>query len=352
MTFGTPWALALIVLVPLLVWWSGRRRARAVVVYSSLGLVVPLGRTWRQRLRWLPVAMLALGMIALIIALARPRYGVGEVRTTANGSALLMVVDRSASMGLPFEFQGQMGRRIDAVKVVFKEFIEGNGRDLAGRPEDLIGLVAFARFADTICPLVRIHETLVQLVEKMELADQRWEGGTAIGDGLALGATRLKKAEEDLLAREKNPQDPEFTIKSKAIVLLTDGDENVGDVDARSASEMCEEWGIKIYAIGIGDDRGGFIETPAGRLAVPRGGGFDEQLMKDITTKTGGRYWRADTGEALRRIYAEIDALEKTEIKSKEFTSYRESFAPWAAAGAGLLAASMFLSATIFRRSP
>lgn len=352
MTFGAPWVLALLLLVPLLARWHARRRGRAVVVFSSLGLVEPLPISLRQRLAWVPAAALMLAMAAIIVALARPRFGIGEVRTSANGVAMVVVLDRSASMGLPFAFAGRDSTRLDAVKAVFNEFVVGNGRDLPGRPEDLIGLVAFARFADTVCPLVRVHETLVKLVEKMEMADQRWEGGTAIGDGLALGATRLRQAEADLLAREKNPQDPDFTIKSKALVLLTDGDENVGEMSARQAAELCKEWGIKIYAIGIGDERGGLIDTPMGRVAVPRGGGFDERLMQDITSSTGGRYWRAASGDALREVYAQIDALERTQIKSKEFTSYREAFVPWAAAGAALLAVSITLSGSLLRRSP
>ena len=352
MTFGLPWALALLVLIPPLWWWGGRRRARAALTYSSLGLVDPLRRTLRQRLAWLPSALLALAAATLIVALARPRFGIGEVRITANGIALMMVVDRSASMKLPISMAGVEVQRIDAVKQVFTEFVVGNGSDLQGRPEDLIGLVSFARYADTVCPLVRIHDTLVKLVQSIDLAESQYEGGTAIGDGLALAATRLKQAEEDLAKREKNPADPEFTIKSKAIVLLTDGDENAGEMNALDAADLAREWGIKIYVIGIGDERGGVIDTAMGRVRIQRGGGFDESRMKAIAQRTGGEYWRAGDAESLRRIYARIDELEKTEIKSKEYTSYREAFMPWAIAGAGMIAASLALSSTLLRRSP
>jgi Ca-activated chloride channel homolog len=352
LSFQLPWALALLALLPPLMWWTSRPRRRPVIVFSSVQLVEPLPATWRTRLRWLPAALVWMSLACLIVAVARPRLGIGEVRTTATGVAMMMVVDRSLSMALPIEMDGVEVTRIDAVKRVFQQFVEGDGRDLKGRTQDLIGLVTFARYADTVCPLVRIHSTLLRLVQGIELADQRIEGGTAIGDGLALGAARLKQAEEDLRKGERNPQDPEFTIKSKVIVLLTDGDENSGEMRARQAAELCREWGIKIYAIGIGDERGGVLDTPAGRVIVPPSGGFDEGLMREITSSTGGRYWRATDAAALREAYEAIDKLETTEIKSREFTSYTETFMPLATASALGLALAMLLSSSVLRRSP
>lgn len=270
----------------------------------------------------------------------------------AEGVALMMVVDRSASMGLTMNFQGVRQKRIDVVKGVFTEFVAGNNREFKGRPQDLIGLVTFARYPDTICPLVGIHDTLIKLVDMIELAQERWEGGTAIGDGLALGAARLKKAEDELAVRNKGQIDPDFTLKSKAIILLTDGDENFGETRADAAAQLCKEWGIKVYAIGIGDDRGGVVDTAAGPVRIPRGGGFDESTMRRIAEITGGRYWRATDGESLRGVYAAIDLLEKTEIRSIEYTSYNERFMPWALAGGSALAAGLLLGFTWLRRGP
>lgn len=352
MTFTDPWVLLLLLIVPISMWFSARPSRRPAIVYSSTALLEPVRRTIRQRLAWLPALLIHAGLAAMIIALARPREGVGEVRTMAEGVALMMVVDRSASMGLTMNFQGVRQKRIDVVKGVFTEFVAGNNREFKGRPQDLIGLVTFARYPDTICPLVGIHDTLIKLVDMIELAQERWEGGTAIGDGLALGAARLKKAEDELAVRNKGQIDPDFTLKSKAIILLTDGDENFGETRADAAAQLCKEWGIKVYAIGIGDDRGGVVDTAAGPVRIPRGGGFDESTMRRIAEITGGRYWRATDGESLRGVYAAIDLLEKTEIRSIEYTSYNERFMPWALAGGSALAAGLLLGFTWLRRGP
>lgn len=352
MMFATPWAFALLLAVPLLAWWSGRAGARPTIVYSSVGLVQSLRPSLRARLWRLPAILSIAGAVSLIVALARPQTGIGQVHTTANGVALAMVVDRSASMQLPLRFQGRNMMRIQVVKQVFKEFVVGNGADLKGRPQDLIALITFARFPETVCPLVRIHDTLVKLVDSITLAEDRWEGGTAIGDGLALAAARLKQAEQEIIDRNRKEKDPDFTLKSKAIVLLTDGDENVGEIAASDAARLCREWGIKVYVIGIGDESGGEVRAGGVRMPIARGAGFDEELMRSLAASTGGAYWRATDGESLRRAYAAIDELEKTEIESVEYTNYEERYLPWAAAGGGMIAAAMLLSATWLRRGP
>lgn len=350
--FASPWFLLLLLAVPVAAWWSARPRRRPAVLYSSTMLLEAVRPTWRVRFRRLPGALVAVGAALLIVGLARPRLGIGEVRTRASAVAIMIVVDRSASMQLPMRFAGKFVPRIDAAKQVFKDFVAGDGRELKGRREDLVGLVTFARFPETVCPLVRIHDTLLKLVDGITLAEDRWEGGTAIGDGLALAAARLKKAEEELAARNRRDPDPNFSIRSKVIVLLTDGDENVGETRAAQAAQLCREWGIRIYAVGIGDDSGGTVRVGGARVAIGRGGGFDEELLRSITRATDGAYWRATDGEALRRAASAIDELEKTIVESKEFTSYRERFMPWAAWGAGLVAAGLFLSSTVLRRSP
>jgi Ca-activated chloride channel family protein len=347
-----PMGLLLLLLVPPLMWWSGRRRRRSAVLYSSVDLLDGAGISLRQRAIWLPAALRAAGLTMLIVALARPQEGIGEVRTTAQGVAIMAVVDRSASMSIPMSFGGETMPRLDVVKKVFSQFVEGDGKSLKGRPEDLVGLVTFALFPETVCPLVRIHDTLVKLVDTIVMADQQYEAGTAIGDGLALAAARLHEAETEINERNEGKTDPDFVIKSKAIILLTDGDENRGEVRAIDAAEMCKQWGIRIYAIGIGDDRGGVVQTPMGKMRLPRGDGFNEALMLQMAELTGGLYRKAADGEALTRIYREIDSLEKTEIKSTEFTNYRERFMDWAGAGVALIALELLLSATILRRIP
>lgn len=377
MRLAAPEALALLLLVPLIL-WAMRSRTRPVMMFSGISLLRPAGKTIRQRLAWLPTFLRAVAMTALVVALARPQTGLGEVRTTANGIAMEIVVDRSYSMIDTMPFQGETISRIRAVKKVFKDFVEGDGKTLPGRPEDLIGLVTFAKYADTVAPLTRAHDSLSKLVDTIQLAGERdVDAGTAIGEGLSLAAARLKQAEEDLerIAREEATKGPvatkpgdaekaeapteekpksDFTIKSKCVILMTDGDENSGEISAREAAGLCKQWGIKVYAIGIGENnssgvvmRGGF-----GNMRMGGFGGFNDQLLKDVAKSTGGKYFAATDGESLKQIYAEIDSLEKTEIKSVEYTSYDEAFWWWAAAGGAAVFLEMFLSATLLRRVP
>ncbi len=332
--FATPWLLLLLPLAPLLAWLSCWRGRRPSLRFSSRALVADVRPSWRMRLLpALPILRTA-GLLLLIVALARPQKGIGEVRTTADGIALMFVVDRSWSMNQQLDPR-RATTRIDVVKRLCREFIEGNDRGLQGRPNDLIGLVTFGRFAETVCPLVRIHETLGDLIDSIQLAHpQSVDAGTAIGEGIALAAARLKDAESELAQREKDETDPDFKIKSKVIVLLTDGDENVTEIAAPQAARLCAEWGIKIYAVGIG------------------GGGFNEQLLNRIAETTGGVYRSAGDEQTLDDIYREIDRLEKTEIHSKEYTSYEEQFVPWTLAAGCLLLAELLLSATLLRRVP
>jgi len=354
--FAAPWVLALLPLVlPLAAWAGMRRGARAAVMFSSIERPQRVRRTWRVRLRHLPLVLRLVGLAALIVALARPQQSIGHVQTRTKGVAIMAVIDRSYSMIDAMSYRGKPSSRIGVVKEVFKEFIQGNGDDLGGRREDLIGLVTFARYADTVAPLVREHAALVDLVERIELADrQGMEAGTAVGEGIALAAARLKKAEEEIAKQNEREPDPEFQLKSKVIILLTDGDENMGEIRMPQAGQLCKEWGIKVYAIGIGGERGRTGRGPAWTLGGPAGGRypFREEPLKRLAQLTGGRYWAATDGEALREVYEEIDALEKTEVETTRMTDVSEEFAPWALAAAAAFALETLLAATLLRRSP
>lgn len=352
--FQAPEAL----LVLLIAWPAvlvGAMRRRPAMRFSSSIPLEGSPRTLRARLWWVPTVLRILAVTLLAVALARPQHGQGETRVKAEGVAIMMVVDRSWSMVEQIEYDGELMPRIDVVKRVFREFVEGNGDELRGRPHDMIGLVAFAKFADTVCPLVRSHDVLMDLVDSISLVHPRenqYEAGTAIGEGAALAGARLEKAEEQLLeaAALEGEADPDFTIKSKIIILLTDGAENMKAIPAQTAAEFCKDLGIKIHAIGIGsdDDRGRGVGL-FGRGATYR---FEGEEIEQMAEMTGGLYRVVSDGEALRDVYAEIDALEKTEIESIEHTSYAERFAVWAAAGAGLLLLELVLGATVLRRSP
>jgi Ca-activated chloride channel family protein len=353
--FATPWALGLLVLVPFVVWWSVRRRGRGAVTFSSSGLVERVSGGWRiMGMRMLPL-LRAAGLCLLVVALARPRHGIGRVETTAEAVAMQIVVDRSGSMGLEMQSDGTMATRLDVVQRVLKEFVLGNekeGGKLKGRKQDVIGMVTFARSAETVCPLVRDPETLVQLADTVGVVRERAEDGTAIGDGVALAAARLQRAEEELKARPEN-EGKDIKIKSKIIVLFTDGENNAGERTPQEAAELAAQWGIKVYAVGIGGGVGyQVVETPLGRQRIPVSSGADPTTLKMIARTTGGIYREATDADALRQIYAEIDKLEKTSVETVSYTDYEEKFTDWAAAGAAVLGLELALGSLVFRRAP
>jgi Ca-activated chloride channel family protein len=350
--FETPGVLLLLAVPPVcaFVWWV--RSARSPFAYPADARAFAVPATWRVRLRWLTAALRLLALTLLIIAAARPREGVGNVRTVTNGVAIMAAIDRSYSMTDGMVLDGEQTTRFEAVKRVFREFVAGNGEDLPGREGDLIGIVQFARLADTQAPPIRTRETLLTILDNLELAPYTMlEAGTSIGDAIALAAARLESVETQLGAAETGPgdpdapvdlgpalaTDPDFVINSKIIILLTDGDERSGRTRALEAAALCREWGIKVYCIGIGN--------PGTRF------GFDEDIPKRIAEMTGGLYRRATDADSLRAVYAEIDALEKTEVQQLDYTTYREWFWLPAFAAALLLALELGFSTLVLRRA-
>jgi Ca-activated chloride channel family protein len=353
MRFAAPYAFLLLMVLPAVAWAQLRARRTGAVRFPSLDRVATLRPTLRWRLRRLPLALRLAAAVLMIVALARPQVVTSETRISTEGIAVEMVVDRSGSMGAEMDFDGERMTRLDAVKRVFKEFVLGNDDTLPGRPNDLIGMVAFARYADTVCPLVRAHDALARFAETTRLVQHRAEDGTAIGDALALAAARLRKAEEEIRRREDGPEDDRFVIKSKVIILLTDGRHNAGKTTPRQAAAIARDWGIKIYAIGMGGGEAfTTIRTPLGAMKVPAGGDLDEETLRAVADTAGGRYFAAADADGLRRVYAEIDRLEKSDIEALEFAQYDEAFPPYALAAGALLLAEVLLACTWLRRVP
>lgn len=314
------WLLLLLLVVPLAWWRPMRRRARAFVGYSSLTPLIAAGRPIVARMRWLPLVLRTLALALIAFCIARPIKANEHTPVFVEGIAIEMVVDRSSSM-LAVDFQtpgGQPTDRLNAVKAVATQFILG-GKGLPGRPNDLIGLVSFARFADSLCPLTLDHDYLIQVLDDMRVARDRTEDGTAIGDGVALAAERLR----DATARPNNPSRP----KSKVIILLTDGENNAGDITPQTAAELCKTLGIKLYAIGVGT-----IGTAPYPVTSQFGGTqyvrmpvrIDEELLTEMATMTGGEYYRATDTESLERIYRIINELEKTTTEQRRYLQYSD----------------------------
>lgn len=346
MRFETAWALGLLAVVCVL------PLARAAVTRVRIGVgfpsvAVPAGITpsLRHRLAWLPSAFQLLALALLIVALARPREGLEQVVDVSRGIAIEIVVDRSGSMIAPIAQGGPT--RLEAVKEVVARFAHGDGGGLGGRPNDLLGLITFARYPETVLPLTLSHETLDGFLSGVEVVSDRRLDGTAIGDALALAAARLRVAEEALGTRD------DYEIKSKVIILLTDGSQNAGQRTPAEAAELAAGWGIKVYAIGIGVGAPEqTVRTPLGTFRLPAGQPVDAAGLQAVAERTGGLFRMAEDTESLIAVYGEIDRLEKSEVESVRYVDFRERFAPWALAALGAAVAAAVLAATVFRRVP
>jgi len=307
----------LLLLAPLAIaiffWWRRRSAQRGVTLrFSSLEGMGTGGFSWRIRLRLALSFMRLGGLLLLSVAMARPQRMLKEERIRADGIDIMMVMDLSSSM-LAQDFQPN---RLEVSKRVAMEFV---GR----RPYDRIGLVVFSGEAFTQCPLTTDHAVVRNFLAQLQCGFL--EDGTAIGMGLATGVNRIKDSE----------------VKSKVLILLTDGVNNVGYIKPVTAAEIASQYGIKVYTIGVGSM--GDALTPVSR----RSDGeylfgmarveIDEALMGQIAEMTGGKYFRATDEKSLEKIYAEIDALEKTKIEVTTVNRYSEAFRLWLFCGLLLL---------------
>lgn len=334
-----PWFLALALLAPLAFWLAVHRGTP--LVYSSLRLLPAARRSWRQRLARLPAWLLAAAVVLLAVAVARPRTPQQESRVTREGIALMMIVDLSSSMDArDMVAADRTVNRLDVVKDVFRRFVTGTDQTAGrGRTDDLIGIVTFARYADSLCPLTLDHGSLLNVAASLEIVSRQDEDGTALGDGLGLAVERLRRSK----------------AKSRVAILLTDGVANAGVIEPLKAAELAHELDIKVYCIGTGTR--GMAPTPGldffGReVLVPRPVEIDERVLQQIAEKTGGQYHRATDEAALAAIYREIDALERTEVSEVRYLQYVEHFPYFVGASLGLLAGATLLGGSLFRRLP
>jgi Ca-activated chloride channel family protein len=354
-TFESPFAFLLLLLIPLVFWWRNRQRlGGGAIRFSWTRNAAGAGRSLRQRLRFLPILLRTLAVVCLITAIARPQMGMEQARVVSEGIAIEMVVDRSSSMGAEMVFDGQRLSRLEVVKRVFQAFALGDGKSLEGRSNDLIGMVVFAHFPETWCPLTLGHGALPRFLETVHLArPQTQEDGTALGDAIALAAARLKTAEE-VMKKQAPDQSAKFDIRSKIMILLTDGNQTAGERHPVEAAKLAKEWGIKIYTIAIGGGeaiRG--QDTVLGRFFQLGGdAAVDTNTLQAIARETDGKFYEAQDGKALSAIYREIDRLERTKIESARYVDYKELFLPFALTAFFLIGAEIALHCTVFRKIP
>lgn len=331
-TFATPWVLFLLLLIPLLAWLKGKFGGTPGVIFSSTKTLRSIGVRRRSKAGDLLAAISLIAFAALVLALARPQLGRTITRTEASGVDIMLVLDVSTSMlAEDFTIGMQRASRLEAVKRVTEEFVNE-------RPNDRIGIVAFAGQPYLVSPLTLDHDWLKENLDRVQT--DLVEDGTAIGSAIASAANRLKDKE----------------AKTKLIVLLTDGDNNAGKVMPLTAAEAANALGIRIYTIGAGTR--GYAPYPVmdqfGRLRgyqqLPVK--FDEKALQEIAAKAGGEYFRATDTRSLQEIFSEIDKLEKSKIEVEKIAQYRDLFPWFLIAGLSLLSVEVLCSQTIWRRLP
>lgn len=297
-------------------WWSSRRRQHT----SWSGVPNELPRSWRQRTRWLPRSLGWLALILLLFGLAGPR-GVREHReVSGEGLAVTLCVDRSGSM-LALDLADSVVRRsrLDVVKDVVDRFIRGDAT-MAGRRGDLLSVVQFGTHADEVTPPTFDHEYVAEAVAGLEVSPLESERATAIGDALGLAVERL-----DAL----RTQDVNQTIGDQIIILLTDGESNAGVLSPLEAAELARALDIRVYTIGAGTASATApiptIDPFTGRQRIQNMPvSLDMKTLKAIAEQTGGQAFRATDQNSLVEIYAEIDALERTEYQETRWEEVRD----------------------------
>jgi Ca-activated chloride channel homolog len=329
--FLQPEWLWLLALLPLLLLWRGRKGSVAAIEYSNIEVAREVAKSARSRAghwRWLlPVIAVAL----MVVAMARPRLAHGRTDVSANGIDIMLGLDVSGSMqALDFKMGAQRVNRIDVVKSVVSKFVDE-------RPDDRIGIVAFAGAPYLISPLTLDHDWLQQNLERVSVASV--DDGTAIGSAVAAGVNRLRESH----------------AKSKIIILLTDGMNNAGKISPMAAAEAAKALGVKIYTIAVGvrgeapmpvKDASGDTRLVMAKVDV------DEKTLQAISALTGGEFYRATDTDSLKNIYEQINQLEKTTQVTQRFEHYQELFR-WALFPAfALLGLSFGLENTRFRRLP
>ncbi|WP_430928206.1 vWA domain-containing protein [Polaribacter marinivivus] len=324
--FLNPEFLYLLILIPLLAVWYFFMRKKDAAVLSIPSVKGFKTSSFLSKLKPLLYVLRLLALAAIIVALARPRNVSVSKRTKTNrGIDIVMAIDVSASM-LARDLRPN---RLEALKKVAINFVNR-------RPNDRIGIVVYAGESFTQTPITSDKRIVKRTISELQWG--RLEGGTAIGMGLGSGVNRLKDSE----------------AKSKVIILLTDGVNNSGNIDPRTATELAKELGIKVYTIGIGTN--GMADFPWSK--DPRTGQLnfrkqqveiDEDLLKFIASETEGKYFRATNNTELQEIYDEIDKLEKTKIEEFKYYNYKELYRPLVFLALGLLILEFLLRNTLFK---
>jgi Ca-activated chloride channel homolog len=305
--FASPYFLFLLLLLPALIWYRHRRHRTPAMASSALFPAAGIPASAALRLRQLVPAIKYAVLCLVVVALARPQWGTERTEVLTEGVNIVLALDLSESMAaLDFKKKGRVVNRLEAVKGVVQEFV-------SKRNGDRIGMVVFGTHAYTQLPLTRDYNTMVSILDRLEIGAAG--KSTAIGDAIGISLKRLADIES----------------KSNIVILLTDGMSNAGELSPDTAGEIAVQKGVKIYTIGVGS-RGKapfLVKDPLfGERYIYQQVNIDEDTLRAIADKTGGLYFRAENLEGLQQIYDTIDAMETTEVKVDIFAEYKEIY-PW-----------------------
>jgi Ca-activated chloride channel family protein len=338
-----------LVYIAVFFWQKRSGRLSAALRYSSVYHLKAAGRSWRVRFRWTLDLLRILAVGFLLFGFLRPQKGLETIRTAREGIAIQMVIDRSSSMKEMLTYQSQELDRLEVVKRVFKTFILGDDQNLPGRPVDMIGLSSFAGFVEENAPLTLDHTTLVNFARTIRPAG-RLEDGTMIGDAIYFSTLRLISVDE--LLRKAGEKNNEYRVKSKIIILLTDGQQTRGGMDPLEAAQFSKDNGIKVYTIAItSDSQYSSQNSLFGNFFSLSGRQLDTTLLEQVADETGGVFARVSSGEELLEIYRRIDQLEKSKFEER-FTTYKEQFPVFVTIGLIILTLELVLALTLFRKIP
>ena len=324
MSFASPGYLFLLLfLIPVVGWYVYElHKADASVQMSSAATLKKSTRSCRVYLLHVPFVLRVAAITLLSIALARPQLTNRWSSESTEGIDIMMALDISGTM----QAEDLKPNRLEAAKQVASDFV-------IARPNDQIGLVVFAGESFTQCPLTTDHAVLVNLFKSVKFG--MIEDGTAIGLGLANAVNRMKDS----------------PTKSKVVILLTDGSNNRGDIDPLTAAEIAKTFGIRVYAVGVGSHGQARVpvQTPMGVQYMTMDSEFDETTLQNIASTTGGQYFRATDNNSLKQIYEQIDQLEKTKLRVREYAKHTDTFAPFLVAALLCLLAEILLRYFVLR---
>ncbi|MDA0712059.1 MAG: VWA domain-containing protein [bacterium] len=329
--FQNPEWLLLLLAIPYLIfrYVTQDRQKAGRIRFSGIGAFKRMGPSLSLTLRHCLIVFRCLGLVFLVVAMARPQSGREGREILSQGIDIVLALDVSSSMEAK-DLANQRKTRLEVSKDVVSEFV-------SQRANDRLSLVVFAGESYTQCPLTTDYDVFQGFLNGVEIADGEWDG-TAIGLGIATAVNRLRESE----------------AQSKVIILLTDGKNNRGEIDPTTAARAAKAVGVRIYTIGAGSDGTIMQEqsTIFGKRFVPVKVEIDEETLKQVADITGGRYFRATSAEKLEAIYQEIGEMEKTEIKMREYVDYRDLFENFLWAAMALFLLELTLANTRFRRLP